>query len=89
MRPAPGSASVPGDEVIVPAYTLIAPVASVAHLGAVPILAEVDETLNLDPADVERKITPRTQGDHGGAHARRARRGWTSCRPWHGRAGCA
>ena len=51
----------PGDEVIVPAYTFIAPVASVAHLGAVPILAEVDETLNLDPADVERKITPRTR----------------------------
>jgi dTDP-4-amino-4,6-dideoxygalactose transaminase len=51
----------PGDEVIVPAYTFIAPVASVAHLGAVPILAEVDETLNLDPADVERKITPRTK----------------------------
>jgi 8-amino-3,8-dideoxy-alpha-D-manno-octulosonate transaminase len=51
----------PGDEVIVPAYTFVAPVASVAHLGAVPILAEVDETLNLDPADVERKITPRTK----------------------------
>jgi 8-amino-3,8-dideoxy-alpha-D-manno-octulosonate transaminase len=51
----------PGDEVIVPAYTFIAPVASVAHLGAVPILAEVDETLNLDPTDVERKITPRTK----------------------------
>jgi 8-amino-3,8-dideoxy-alpha-D-manno-octulosonate transaminase len=51
----------PGDEVIVPAYTFIAPVASVALLGAVPILAEVDETLTLDPADVERKITPRTK----------------------------
>jgi 8-amino-3,8-dideoxy-alpha-D-manno-octulosonate transaminase len=51
----------PGDEVIVPAYTFISPVASVALLGAVPILAEVDETLTLDPADVERKITPRTK----------------------------
>lgn len=51
----------PGDEVIVPAYTFIAPVASVALMGAVPILAEVDETLTLDPADVERKITPRTK----------------------------
>ena len=51
----------PGDEVIVPAYTWIAPVSSVAMLGAVPILAEVDETLNLDPTDVARKITPRTK----------------------------
>ena len=51
----------PGDEVIVPAYTFIAPVASIAFSGAVPILAEVDETLNLDPSDVERKITPRTK----------------------------
>ena len=36
---------------------------------ATPVLAEMDATLNLDPADVEAKITPRTQGDHGRAHA--------------------
>jgi 8-amino-3,8-dideoxy-alpha-D-manno-octulosonate transaminase len=51
----------PGDEVIVPAYTWIATASSVALMGAVPIIAEVDETLTLDPADVARKITPRTK----------------------------
>ena len=51
----------PGDEVIVPAYTWIASPASVLAVGGVPVLAEVDETLTLDPADVETKITPRTR----------------------------
>jgi len=51
----------PGDEVIVPGYTYIAtPLAAVA-LGAVPIIADVDETLTLDPRDVERKITRHTK----------------------------
>jgi len=51
----------PGDEVIVPAYTWIASPASVLAVGGVPVLAEVDETLTLDPADVEAKITPYTR----------------------------
>jgi dTDP-4-amino-4,6-dideoxygalactose transaminase len=51
----------PGDEVIVPAYTWIASASAVAMSGAVPILAEVDDTLTLDPADVADKITPRTK----------------------------
>lgn len=51
----------PGDEVIVPAYTWIASASAVLAVGAVPVLAEVDETLTLDPADVERKITPHTK----------------------------
>lgn len=51
----------PGDEVIVPAYTWIATAAAVVAVGAVPILAEVDETLTLDPSDVEARITPRTR----------------------------
>ncbi len=51
----------PGDEVIVPAYTWIASAASVIAVGGIPILAEVDESLTLDPADVERKITPYTK----------------------------
>jgi dTDP-4-amino-4,6-dideoxygalactose transaminase len=51
----------PGDEVIVPGYTFIASISSIIYARAVPILAEVDRTLNLDPADVERKITPRTK----------------------------
>lgn len=50
-----------GDEVIVPGYTFIASISSIAYARAVPILAEVDETLNLDPKDVVRKITSRTK----------------------------
>jgi dTDP-4-amino-4,6-dideoxygalactose transaminase len=50
-----------GDEVIVPGYTFIASISSIAFARAVPILAEIDDTLNLDPQDVERKITPRTR----------------------------
>ena len=50
-----------GDEVIVPGYTFIASISSIAYARAVPILAEVDKTLNLDPLDVVRKITPRTK----------------------------
>lgn len=51
----------PGDEVIVPAYTYIATAAAVVAVGAVPIIAEIDDSLGLDPADVVRKITPRTR----------------------------
>jgi dTDP-4-amino-4,6-dideoxygalactose transaminase len=50
-----------GDEVIVPGYTFIASISSIAYARAVPILAEIDETLNLDPDDVRAKITPRTK----------------------------
>ena len=51
----------PGDEVIVPAYTWIASASSVVAVGAVPIVAEVDASLTLDPEDVERKISPYTR----------------------------
>jgi 8-amino-3,8-dideoxy-alpha-D-manno-octulosonate transaminase len=51
----------PGDEVIVPAYTWIASAAAVVAVGGIPVLAEVDETLTLDPSDVEAKITPHTK----------------------------
>lgn len=51
----------PGDEVIVPAYTYIATAMAVVAAGAVPVIAEIDETLMLDPKDVEKKITPRTK----------------------------
>lgn len=51
----------PGDEVIVPGYTFVATAAAVLAVGAIPILAEIDETLTLDAADVERKITPYTK----------------------------
>lgn len=49
-----------GDEVIVPAFTFIATVNAVVASGAVPIFAEIDDTLNLDPADLDSKVTPRT-----------------------------
>ncbi len=51
----------PGDEVIVPAYTYIATAMAVVAAGAMPIIAEIDETLMLDPKDVEKKITPKTK----------------------------
>lgn len=51
----------PGDEVIVPAYTWIASAEAVLAVGAVPVVAEVDESLTLDAADIERRITPRTR----------------------------
>lgn len=51
----------PGDEVIVPGYTFIASIASIIMVGAVPVLAEIDESLTMDPADFEKKITPRTK----------------------------
>jgi dTDP-4-amino-4,6-dideoxygalactose transaminase len=52
----------PGQEVIVPAYMWVSVVAAVINLGAIPVLAEIDQTFCLDPADVLRKITPRTAG---------------------------
>jgi len=50
-----------GDEVIVPGYAWIACAAAVLGVNAVPVIAEIDESLTLDPADVERKITPYTK----------------------------
>jgi 8-amino-3,8-dideoxy-alpha-D-manno-octulosonate transaminase len=50
-----------GDEVIVPAYTWNATPNAVLATRALPVLAEVDESLTLDPADVARRITPRTR----------------------------
>ena len=49
-----------GDEVIIPAYTWNATPNAVIASGATPVLAEVDESLTLDPDDVARKIGPRT-----------------------------
>jgi 8-amino-3,8-dideoxy-alpha-D-manno-octulosonate transaminase len=51
----------PGDEVIVPTYTWIATVNAVVHLGAVPVFVEIDDTLLMDPTEVEAAITPRTK----------------------------
>lgn len=51
----------PGDEVIVPGYTFFASCAAIVAAKAVPVIAEVDDSLTLDPDDVEKKITPRTK----------------------------
>jgi dTDP-4-amino-4,6-dideoxygalactose transaminase len=51
----------PGDEVIVPGFTFIASMSSIIYARAIPVLAEVDRTFNLDPEDVKAKISPRTK----------------------------
>jgi 8-amino-3,8-dideoxy-alpha-D-manno-octulosonate transaminase len=51
----------PGDEVIVPGYTFFATCAAVVAARAIPVIAEVDATLTLDPKDFESKITPSTR----------------------------
>jgi dTDP-4-amino-4,6-dideoxygalactose transaminase len=51
----------PGDEVIVPGYTFFASCAAVVAAKAIPIIGEVDETLTMDPDDVEKKITESTK----------------------------
>jgi perosamine synthetase len=52
----------PGDEVIIPALTVISNAFVVLHQNAVPVFADIDpETFNIDPEDVVRRITPRTK----------------------------
>jgi 8-amino-3,8-dideoxy-alpha-D-manno-octulosonate transaminase len=51
----------PGDEVIVPAYTWWSDYTCVVHAGALPVFADIDRTLNIDPMDFERRITPRSK----------------------------
>lgn len=50
-----------GDEVIVPCFTFVATFEAVIESGATPIVAEIDETLNIDPADIEKRITKKTK----------------------------
>jgi dTDP-4-amino-4,6-dideoxygalactose transaminase len=52
----------PGDQVICPSFTFFATAGSIARLGAVPVFAEIDpRTFNIDPEDVEKRITPKTK----------------------------
>ncbi len=51
----------PGDEVIVPAYTYIATAMAVVAAGAIPVIAEVDDTLTLSPEDVKNRISKHTR----------------------------
>lgn len=50
-----------GDEVITQGFTFVATWEAILDAGAIPVFAEVDETLCLDPKDIENKITPRTK----------------------------
>jgi len=51
----------PGDEVIVPGYTFFATASAVVVSKAIPVIVEIDESLTIDPEDVEKKITERTK----------------------------
>jgi dTDP-4-amino-4,6-dideoxygalactose transaminase len=51
----------PGDEIIVPAYTFVASYSACIFAGLIPVLAEIDESLSLDPENIECRITPRTR----------------------------
>jgi len=51
----------PGDEVILPAWTWYADYDAVVLSGALPVFAEIDESLAIDPGDIESRITPRTK----------------------------
>lgn len=52
----------PGDEVICPAFTFYATAESIARIGATPVFADIDaDTMNLDVADVAKRITPKTK----------------------------
>jgi dTDP-4-amino-4,6-dideoxygalactose transaminase len=51
-----------GDEVLVPTFTFVATGSAVSALGAKPVFADIrPETYNLDPAELERRVTPRTR----------------------------
>ncbi len=51
----------PGDEVILPAWTWHSCYAAIVLAGGLPVFAEIDESFNLDPNDVEHRITPQTK----------------------------
>jgi len=51
----------PGDEVILPAWTWYSCYNAVVQAGGLPVFAEIDESFNLDPADIEHRITPQTK----------------------------
>ena len=51
----------PGDEVIVPGYTFFASASVVVASRAIPVIADINDSLNLDPEDVRRRLTPQTK----------------------------
>ena len=51
----------PGVEVLVPGYTFVASLSAVLVVGGIPVLTEIDDSLTMDPADLEAKISGRTR----------------------------
>jgi 8-amino-3,8-dideoxy-alpha-D-manno-octulosonate transaminase len=51
----------PGDEVITSSFTFVATAEAIIAAGAVPVMTEIDDTFNMDPLDLEAKITPKTK----------------------------
>ncbi len=51
----------PGDEMILPAWTWYSCYNAIVLAGALPVFAEIDESLNIDPDDIEHRITPQTK----------------------------
>lgn len=51
----------PGDEVILTGFGWYSDYCAVVNMGALPVFADIDETLCIDPKDFERKITPKTK----------------------------
>jgi len=51
----------PGDEVILPAWTWYSCYNAILAAGGTPVFAEIDNSMNIDPGDIERHITPRTK----------------------------
>lgn len=52
----------PGQEVIIPAYMWVSVAAAVVNQGAVPVLADIDQTFCMGPSDLQKRITPKTTG---------------------------
>ncbi|MCB2214514.1 DegT/DnrJ/EryC1/StrS family aminotransferase [Desulfofustis glycolicus] len=50
----------PGDEVITQGFTFVATWEAILEVGAIPVFAEIDQTLAMDPGDLKKKITDRT-----------------------------
>lgn len=51
----------PGDEVLVPGFFWVSTVSAVVRAGAIPVLVEIDDSFNMNPEDLQKKITPRSK----------------------------
>ena len=71
----------PGDEVILPAWTWHSCFNAIVLAGALPVFAEIDESFNIDPADIERHDHSANQSSSWRRTCRAIRRTWTAfCR---------